>query len=330
MVGVAAGTLHEGSIVNLLISGGTGSIGKALTSFYLKDPRLNKLIIFSRDEWKQAEMAEEFPDTRMRFFLGDVRDPDRLRRALYDVSHVIHAAALKRVDAVSYNPSEVVKTNVGGTINLIDAAIATDVSKVLVISSDKAVCPTNIYGGTKMLAEHYAVDANSYGKPQGTLVSCVRYGNVLGSRGSVVHVFKRMAENGGIKLTDPRCTRFLITMPQACELIAQSFRAMKGGEIFVPKLPSISIFDLADVVDRAGKAATPIEVTGLRHGGEKLHEQLLNDEEVSRTVQIDGRYIIGGTDGLFLPADFRYSSDTNPWRLTRAEIADLLSAEGYL
>ena len=312
--------------MNLLITGGTGSLGQALTRRHLSDSRLRKLIVFSRDEWKQAEMAEQFPDSRLRFFLGDVRDPHRLKRAMYDVSHVIHAAALKRVDAVSYNPSEVVQTNVLGTMNVIDAAISEAVAKVIVVSSDKAVSPTNIYGASKFMAEQYAVDANAYGRPQGTVISCVRYGNVLGSRGSVVHVFKKMAQNGGIKLTDPRCTRFLITFSQAVDLIGRAFASMRGGEIFVPRLPTIGIYDLARVMSPPyGEFPT----SGLRPGGEKLHEVLLNDEEISRTVQVNGEFVVNGT-GVSLPADFHYSSDTNPWRLTRDEIAELLQSEGYL
>ena len=314
--------------MNLLITGGTGSLGRALTAHFLQQDRVRKLIVFSRDELKQAEMAEEFTDPRMRFFLGDVRDRERLKRAMYDVSHVVHAAALKRVDAVCYNPSEVIKTNVEGTVNVIDAAIDEAVAKVVVVSSDKAVNPQNVYGASKFMAEQYAVESNSYGRPQGTMVSCVRYGNVLGSRGSVVHVFKRMAANGGIKLTDPRCTRFLITLKQACRLIEDAFTEMKGKEIFVPKLPTVGIEDLAAVIQLGRQS---FEVTGLRPGGEKLHECLLTDEEIGRTVAHDGKYVVNGRPGFAaLPADFRYSSDINPWRLTRDEIADLLRAEGYL
>jgi len=317
-------------VSTVLVTGGTGSLGRALLARYLKDPAVEKVICFSRDELKQADIAEAYPAEsrpggRLRLFLGDVRDRERLERAMYGVTRVVHAAALKRVDAVSYNPGEVFKTNVQGTVNVIDAAIAAEVCKVIVVSSDKAVNPQNIYGASKFMAEQYAIEANSYGKPQGTLISCVRYGNVLGSRGSVVHVFKRMAENGGIKLTDPRCTRFLITMGQACGLIDYAFETMKGAEIFVPRLPSILIKDLAAVMNPGSEP----EVIGLRHGGEKLAEMLLNDEEVLRTVCKEGNYVVGG-QGIKLDPEFRYASDVNPWRLAKPQIRDLLAEEGYL
>lgn len=296
---------------------------------YLTMP-VSRICILSRDEWKQAQMAQEYPDDRLRWFLGDVRDLPRLTEAFHGVDMVIHAAALKRVDAVAYNPSEVIATNVLGTQNVIRAAIAARVGRVLLISSDKAVEPTNIYGASKMCAEWLAVASNVYAYPQGTRVSVVRYGNVIGSRGSVVELWRALGVGGGsIPITDKRCTRFWITMEQAVQLIQDALKLMDGGEIFVPDLPSMRIVDLAEAI---APGAEQREI-GLRPGGEKLHEKLLNQEEVARTVWVNGLYVVrpalnywGGTPrhGDAVRPDWEYVSDRNGRWVTVEEMREML------
>ena len=323
------------------ITGGTGSLGRALIRHYLTTP-VARIAILSRDEWKQAMLAKELTDDRIRWFLGDVRDPERLEMAFHGIDTVIHAAALKRIDRVAYDPSEVIKTNVIGTQNVIHAAIKAGVKKMLVVSSDKAVEPTNIYGASKMCAEWLAVMSNVYSYPRGTRVSVVRYGNVIGSRGSVAELWEEAVKAGlPIQITDERCTRFFITMPQAVQFIEDALVLMDGGEIFVPDLPSMRITDLADAV-APGHARF---ITDLRPGGEKLHEKLLNAEEATRT----GQCLPGGmpdTDihrivyiikpalnywgGQFLghipvPPDWVYSSDRNTRWLSVEDMRTLLA-----
>lgn len=319
--------------MSVLITGGTGSLGQALVRWYLEQTTVERICILSRDEYKQAMMARAFQDdARLRFFLGDVRDEQRLRDAFHGIETVIAAAALKRVDRIAYDPSEVIKTNVLGTQNVIHAAIEAGVKRVLVVSSDKAVNPTNIYGASKMCAEWLAVMSNTYGYPRGTRISCVRYGNVIGSRGSVVELWREAVKAGrSIEITDERCTRFWITMPQAVQLIQDALALMDGGEIFVPDLPSMRITDLAEAI----APGHPRFVTDLRPGGEKLHEALLNSEEVTRTVRAyeDGPYTImpslaywGGTRlyGKPVPSDWQYRSDQNTRWLSVEEMREMV------
>jgi UDP-N-acetylglucosamine 4,6-dehydratase len=278
---------------------------------------VRRVCIFSRDELKQAQMAADLPDPRLRFFLGDVRDPGRLAQACHGIDTVVHAAALKRVDAIAYNPSEVIKTNVLGTQNVVEAAAGAGVGRIIVVSSDKAVKPTNIYGASKFMAESAAVAANAWTHPRGTKVSAVRYGNVLGSRGSVVGIFRRQAAQGGpLRLTDPRCTRFWLTLAQAVTLIRHAADTMQGGEIFVPRLPSMLVFDLARAVAGEGMA---YETVGLRPGGEKLHETLVAAEEADRTyLDGDSGYLIappvqtwGKVDSWGVPVRPGFSLESN-------------------
>ena len=276
---------------SILITGGTGSLGNALVARLLRDPQWERIIVLSRDELKQSEMMTRFQaDERLRFFLGDVRDRRRLREAFRGVNVVVHAAALKRVDAGSYNPGEIKRTNVDGTENVCAAAIDCGVAQVLTISSDKAVQPTNIYGASKMFAEHLTVNANAQGFPAGTRLACVRYGNVMGSRGSVVHLWRADVRAGHpLRLTDARMTRFWLTLDDACDLVEHALLALAGGEIFVPKLRAIRLTDLAAAV--AGDDY-PVTFTGLRPGGEKLHEALLGIHEVPRTLDCGGVYVV--------------------------------------
>lgn len=268
-----------------LITGGTGSLGSTV-AWQLLQAGDCKVIIYSRDEWKQAELAQKLkpfevmPGRLVRFFLGDVRDRERLKVAMRGVYAVIHTAALKRVDAVAYNPSEVVKTNVLGTVNVVDTATEAWVNKVMVISSDKAVHPQNIYGASKFLAESYAIHANSYTGGKGTKIAVVRYGNVLGSRGSVVHLFKECIEQGKpIPITDSRCTRFWITLKDAAHFVIKSVQQMNKGEIHIPTLRSMRIVDLAGAMAPEGWERGH-EIVGLRTPGEKIHEVLMTDAEI--------------------------------------------------
>jgi len=307
---------HESS---LLITGGTGSFGKKFTEILLRDYHPKKLIIFSRDELKQHEMRQVYPDTGdspMRYFIGDVRDRERLYRAFHGVDIVVHAAALKQVPACEYNPFEAVQTNIIGAKNVIDAAVDQGVKKVIAISTDKAVNPINLYGATKLCAEKLFVQGNSYSGEGGTRFSCARYGNVVGSRGSVVPLFLEQRKQGRITITDPRMTRFWITLEQGVRFVIKCIEIMYGGEIFVPKIPSMNILDLA-------KAIAPdceVEYIGIRPG-EKLHEVLISEDEARHTVELDDMYIIqpvypwwrmeNWAGAKPLPEGFRYTSDTN-------------------
>lgn len=274
-----------------LITGGTGSLGHALTRAWLAREDVSRLVILSRDEWKQAQMRERFPDPRLDFRLGDVRDLARLTLAFYGIDTVIHAAALKRVDATANDVLELSKTNIQGTSNVLQAALSCGVKRVLLISSDKACLPVNAYGASKFMAEQLAVNFNVYGAPQGTISSVVRYGNVLGSRGSVIHLWR--GQGGVLTLTEPGMTRFIITMKQAVSFISEALNAMEGGEVFVPKLPAARLENLAQAVCTGAEYI----YRGLRPGGEKMHELLLSDEESFRTVD----------PGVILP-------HLSPWR----------------
>lgn len=261
--------------MKVAITGGTGTLGRALIQRLLADGH-ERVVSLSRDEVKASELEHDFPDARV--FLGDVRDRDRLPHAFRTCDVVIHAAALKRVQQGIYYPAEIIDTNITGTMNVVDAAVEAGVAKVLVISSDKAVHATNLYGATKFVAESYAVQANAFAAPRGTAIACTRYGNVLGSRGSVLEVWK---DRDPLPLTDARMTRFVLSVREAVDFVLHAIAQMQGGEIFVPQLPAMQLIDLATAIypDRA------VRIIGLRAGGEKLHEQLISDEEESRLLR---------------------------------------------
>ena len=317
----------------ILVTGGTGSFGKKFTEITLQEHNPKVIRIFSRGELKQQLMREQFQDyhndEKLRFFIGDVRDKNRLYRAMNGVDIVIHAAALKQVPTCEYNPIEAVKTNINGAANVIDAAIDNNVEKVMVLSTDKAVHPVNLYGATKLVAEKLFIQGNSYSGGLKTVFSCVRYGNVVGSRGSVIPVFQRQKEKGKITITDENMTRFWITQEQAVRFIIDCIDKMKGGEIFVPKIPSMKIIDLAEVIAPKCKR----EVIGIRPG-EKINEILLTDEEAHHSKEFDNYFIVepehhfwgegNYKKGKLLPSNFIYSSGNNDRWLTKAELDKML------
>ena len=313
----------------VLITGGTGSFGRKFTEMVLRDYDPAKLIIFSRDELKQYEMQQEFNDVRLRFFIGDVRDVNRLRRAMHGVDIVVHAAALKQVPACEYNPMEAILTNVMGSKSVIDAALDGRVKKVLALSTDKAVGPVNLYGATKLCAEKLFVQSNSYGAAQNSWFSCVRYGNVVGSRGSVVPVFERQRASGKITITDQRMTRFWITLEQGVRFVIRCIEQMHGGEVFVPKIPSLNIMDLKEAI----APECDVEFVGIRPG-EKLHEVLISEDEARQAVELKDMFIIQPTHpwwgeknwdkGKPLPDGFRYASDSNTHWLSVEETRRIL------
>lgn len=276
----------------LLVSGGTGTFGKAFIRRALldKESAWDAVISYSRDEQKASQLVEEFgAHAPFKAFIGDVRDSARLKIAMRGVHTVVHAAALKRVDIGAYSPSEIIATNIVGTMNVVNAAIEAGVKCVVVLSSDKAVEATNIYGASKYCAEVYAVQANSYGVPSGTSIAAVRYGNILGSRGSVIRIWRDQVKRGEpITITDPRMTRFVMTIEDAAQLVEFALRHMRGGEVFVPDLAAVSIEELA----LAAVGKVPQKVTSIRPGGEKLAETLLNSEETNRTVMLRGNYVV--------------------------------------
>jgi UDP-N-acetylglucosamine 4,6-dehydratase len=315
----------------ILITGGTGSFGKSFIRHALDHLDPKRLIIFSRDELKQYEVRQQFNDDhRLRFFIGDIRDESRLLRAMHRVDYVVHAAALKQVDTAEYNPYEFVKTNVLGSQNVIEAAIDSGVKKVVALSTDKASSPINLYGATKLTADKLFVSGNHYAAAYETRFSVVRYGNVMGSRGSVIPFFRRLAEAGeSLPITDLRCTRFFITLPAAVQFVVDSFDLMHGGELYVPRIPSMKITDLAQAI--APGAAT--HDVGLRPG-EKLHEEMISPEEGRRALRHGERYLIQpdlGTWGWEPPEDakpvgpdFAYRSDLNDEWYTREDITEIL------
>jgi UDP-N-acetylglucosamine 4,6-dehydratase/5-epimerase len=285
------GKIEEGKIdwknQTILLTGGTGSFGKHFCQYMLNKYHPKVIRIYSRDELKQHEMRQQFGEKHVRYFIGNVRDVDRLRRAMEGADIVIHAAALKQVPACEYNPFEAVKTNILGAQNIIDAAIDANVKKVVALSTDKAVNPVNLYGATKLCSDKIFINGNSYAGEKGTRFSCVRYGNVIGSRGSVIPLFKQQRKNNKLTITDERMTRFWIHLDQAVELVLEALSHMQGGEIFVPRIPSMKIVDLA-------KSIAPeceVEVIGIRPG-EKLHEALITEEEGRSTIRYNGMYII--------------------------------------
>ncbi len=313
-----------------LITGGTGSFGKKFTELLLKSSNPRSIRIFSRGELLQMEMQNVYRDPRIRFLIGDVRDSDRIKRAMNGVDIVVHAAALKQVPTCEYNPIEAVRTNIDGSINIIDAALDNSVEKIMAISTDKAVHPVNLYGATKMVAEKLFVQANTYtGTERNTRFSCVRYGNVVGSRGSVIPLFKEQKKTGTITITDGRMTRFWLTLDQGVQFVMNSLEQMKGGEIFVPKIPSMKIMDLATVIAPEAKK----NIIGIR-AGEKLHEVLLTEDESRHTLEYDSFFIIEPehafwgakkhVNGKALPEGFRYTSENNSIWLTDADLRKIV------
>lgn len=316
---------------SVLITGGTGSFGKKFVEIMLHDAHPRRLIILSRGELKQHEMRQKFPDifgSPVRYFIGDVRDKERLHRAFNNVDIVIHAAALKQVPACEYNPFEAVQTNITGAKNIIEAAIDQGVERVLALSTDKAVNPINLYGATKLCAEKLFVQGNSYSGKEGTKFSCVRYGNVVGSRGSVIPVFLEQRKTGKVTVTDPRMTRFWITLDQGAKFVIKCIELMHGGEVFVPKIPSMKLMDIVKTI--AGDCK--VETVGIRPG-EKLHEVLVSEDEARNTVELGDMYIVkplyywwrdeNYADAKPLPDGFRYASDTNTRWLSIDELRRL-------
>ena len=274
---------------SVLITGGTGSLGKSLVSYLLNETKVRRIAIFSRDELKQHDLRIHFKDDpRLRWFLGDVRDLERLKRALHGVDFVIHTAALKQVDTGEYNPMEFIKTNVLGSQNVIDASIDAGVKRVVALSTDKASSPINLYGATKLTADKLFVAANNYSHAYGTAFSVVRYGNVMGSRGSVIPFFKNLAEQGKrLPITDLRMTRFWISIEDAVKFVIESLEMMTGGELYVPKIPSMKIIDLAHAVSADSK----LEEIGMRPG-EKLHEEMISADDSRRTIILENRFVV--------------------------------------
>jgi len=313
----------------VMVTGGTGSFGKMFIKVMLRDFHPKKLIVFSRDELKQHEMQTcGYDDPSLRFFIGDVRDASRLNRAMNDVDVVIHAAALKQVPACEYNPIEAVMTNVMGARNVIDAALDAEVERVIGLSTDKAVNPVNLYGATKLVAEKLFVQANSYSGEKPTRFACVRYGNVVGSRGSVIPLFAQQRNNGSVTVTDARMTRFWIDLEQGVKFVINCIEKMNGGEVFIPKIPSMNIMDLVEAI--APKC--DVKFIGIRPG-EKFHETLLGEDESWHTVELDDMYVIeplhawwnakNWSKGEKLPEGFRYSSNTNIEKLSVEDLRKL-------
>lgn len=315
---------------NVLVTGGTGSFGQKFVEIALSDYDPQKIIIFSRDELKQFEMQQKFgKDSRLRYFLGDVRDKDRLYRAFKDIDIIVHAAALKQIPAAEYNPFEVIKTNIIGAQNIIEAAIDCGVEKVIALSTDKAANPINLYGATKLCSDKLFVAGNSYVGERDARFCVVRYGNVVGSRGSVIPHFIQQRENGKITITDPRMTRFWITLEQGVKFVLNCLQTMTRGEIFVPKLPSMKVTDLANAIAPGCEQ----EIVGIRPG-EKLHEVMITEEDGRRTLELEHCYVIqpqfpwwkeeNYTQGVVVPDGFIYSSDKNDWWLDDKKIKEMI------
>lgn len=324
--------MHKGSTI--LVTGGTGSFGNTFVPMTLSKYEPRKVIIFSRDEMKQWEMAKLYgDDPRVRFFIGDVRDRDRLYRAFVGVDYVVHAAATKIVPTAEYNPFECIKTNVIGAMNVVDAAIDRGVKGLVALSTDKASSPINLYGASKLASDKLFVAGNAYAGEHGTRFSVVRYGNVMGSRGSVIPFFMSIADQGELPITDARMTRFMISLEQGVELVWHAFEDMVGGEIYVKKIPSMRVTDIARVV----AAEASHKFVGIRPG-EKLHEQMISTEDAPYTYEYGAHFKILPAinkwandperikDGRKVADDFSYTSDNNPDWMTKKELADWIEA----
>jgi len=319
---------------DILVTGGTGSFGKAFIKRLLAVHDPARVVIFSRDELKQYEARELFgDDPRLRWFIGDIRDRERLMRALHGVRYLVHAAALKQVDTAEYNPFEFVKTNIVGSQNVIDCAIDSGVDRVVALSTDKASSPINLYGATKLVSDKLFVSANHYAAQFRTRFAVVRYGNVMGSRGSVIPYFRKLAAEGrSLPITDKRMTRFWITLDRAVDFVVDSFTMMQGGELYVPRIPSMRIMDLAEAI----APSSPTHETGVRPG-EKQHEEMISAEEGNRAVRVGDRYVLQPTiatwgytppeQGVPLPEGFAYRSDTNDLWLTVDDLRVMLASE---
>jgi UDP-N-acetylglucosamine 4,6-dehydratase len=317
----------------VLVTGGTGSFGRSFVSAVLAQHEPRRVIVYSRDELKQSELQQQVQDPRVRFFLGDVRDLERLKRACRDVQVVIHAAALKQVPAAEYNPFECIKTNVLGAQNVIEAALECGVERVVALSTDKAANPINLYGATKLCSDKLFIAGNAYAGKGGLRMAVVRYGNVVGSRGSVVPFFRKARETGELPITDPRMTRFLITLEQGVNFVLDSVKRMYGGELFVPKIPSADILSLAQAIAPGCKLRT----VGIRPG-EKLHEMMISEDDARRCRDMGDYYVLQPqfpwwpdrrlSRGCDVPEGFSYRSDTNPHRMSVEEIRAMLARLG--
>ncbi len=313
----------------ILITGGTGSFGQKFTEILLREHNPKSVRIYDNRELAEVQMEKDFNDNRLRFLIGDVRDRNRLYRAMNGIDIVVHAAALKHVPISEYNPIEAVKTNIDGAANVIDAAIDNSVEKAIAISTDKAVHPVNLYGATKMVAEKLFIQGNTYTGGKKIKFSCVRYGNVVGSSGSVIPLFKEQKKNGEITITDEKMTRFWITLEQGVHFVINCLELMKGREIFIPKIPSMKITDLVEVIAPEAKR----RIIGVRPG-EKLHEILLTEEEAKHTKEFDNYFIIepehsfwekeNFKDGKPLPEGFRYTSNNNQERITKEQLRKIV------
>jgi len=320
---------HQFDGATVLLTGGTGSFGHAFTPMVLEKYNPKKLIVFSRDEMKQWEMEAKFRDPRLRFFIGDVRDRERLYRAMDGVDYVVHAAATKIVPTAEYNPFECIKTNVIGAMNLIDACIDNNVRQVVALSTDKASSPVNLYGASKLASDKLFVAGNSYAGERDTRFSIVRYGNVMGSRGSVIPFFTSIADSGTLPITDARMTRFMISLEQGVELVLHAFNDMQGGEIYVKKIPSMKVTDIARIIAPHAKQ----EFVGIRPG-EKIHEQMIGEEDAQFTYEYPHHFKILPAihnwasdpyrikDGVTVTEGFTYSSDNNSEWMHDHELVD--------
>ena len=315
----------------ILVTGGTGSFGRAFVRTILEEHAPRRVVVFSRDELKQYEMSQELDDPRLRYFLGDVRDLQRLSRACHGIDIIIHAAALKHVPAAEYNPFEFIKTNILGAQNVVEAALSTDVERIIALSTDKAANPINLYGATKLCSDKLFIAANAYSGGEGPRMAVVRYGNVVGSRGSVVPFFQQARKNGRLPITDPKMTRFWITLDQGVRFVIRSLDCMHGGEVFVPKIPSTDLMTLAKAI--APECGT--EVIGIRPG-EKMHELMISEDSARRTRDMGDYYVVMPdfpwwdestvAHGRTVPDRFSYRSDTNPNRLGVEEVRELLAS----
>lgn len=324
---------------NILVTGGTGSFGRQFIKSVLARYQPRKLIVLSRDEMKQYDMEQEYHQPSMRYFIGDVRDYERLKQAMREVDYVVHAAALKQVPAAEYNPMECIKTNIYGAENVIKAAVENNVKKVIALSTDKAANPINLYGATKLCADKLFVAANNTAGKSHTRFAVVRYGNVVGSRGSVIPFFQKLAKSGAeyIPITDVRMTRFWLSLTEGVDFVLTCFKRMQGGEIFVPKIPSSRVVDLAEVI----AAGIPHKIIGIRPG-EKLHEVMCPVDDAHHTLEFSDHYVIKPSITLFTPAnyalnplgekgkrvaeDFEYNSGTNPRLLSQEELRMLINS----